>query len=344
MRATVFHNPRDVRIENVPDPTLQSATDAIVRITHACICGSDLWPYRGMKQWKTGWRLGHEWMGIVEETGSEVSTVKRGDYVLAPFVFSDGTCEFCLNNLHTSCTHGAIWGKIYDGGQAEAVRVPFADGTLVVLLAFVKEEESLLTALLPPTDVMGTGHHAALSAGIRPGSTVVIVGDGAVGLCGILAARRLGAERIMLLGHHHNRLALVQHFGATDVIMSLGKQEADEVFEQLKGGAESVIECVGTKSAMDMAIRIARPGGNIGYVGVPQGSENLDLERMFAKNITLRGGIAPVRAYIPELLPDVLAGKLDPSPIFDLITDLYGVPDGYVAMDQRTAIKVMIRP
>ena len=346
MRATVYHGKGDVRVENVPDPTIQQPTDAIVRITHACICGSDLWFYRGLDDWQPGWRTGHEWMGIVEAVGSEVRTVKKGDRVLAPFAFSDGTCEFCAKGLQTSCVHGGFWGgKANDGGQAEAVRAPFADGTLVVIPPSVENDDTILTAILPLTDVMSTGHHAAVSAGVQPGKTVAVVGDGAVGLCGVLAARRLGAERIIILGRHDKRLELARLFGATDFVSSRGEQAVAEVMEMTKGGAEAVLECVGAQSAMDTALGIVRPGGAVGYVGVPHGSsEAVDLSHMFMSNITLRGGVAPARAYIPELLADVVAGKLDPSPVLDLTIDLNGVPSGYAAMDERKAIKAMVKP
>ena len=346
MRATVYYGPGDVRVENVPDPAIKQPTDAVVRVTHACICGSDLWFYRGQDDWQPGWRTGHEWMGIVEEVGSEVRTMKRGDRVLAPFAFSDGTCEFCTKGLQTSCVHGGFWGgKANDGGQAEAVRAPFADGTLVVVPNSAENDDALLTAILPLTDVMATGHHAAVSARTRRGGTVAVVGDGAVGLCGVLAARRLGAERIIILGRHDNRLEIARHFGATDVVSSRDQQAVDEVIEMTKGGAESVLECVGAQPAMDTALGIVRPGGAVGYVGVPHGSsEAVDLQRMFMSNITLSGGVAPARAYIPELLADVVAGTLDPSPVLDLTVDLNGVPSGYAAMDGREAIKVMVRP
>ncbi|MFB2772222.1 zinc-dependent alcohol dehydrogenase family protein [Pelatocladus sp. BLCC-F211] len=344
MRATVYHGPGDVRVENVPDPQIQQSTDAIVRITHACICGSDLWFYRGLDNWQPGWRAGHEWMGIVEEVGSDVRNLKKGDRVLAPFAFSDGSCEFCGKGLQTSCVQGGFWGGKNNGGQAEAVRAPFADGTLVTVPPEVEEDDALLTAILPLTDVMSTGHHAAISAGVRPGNTVAVIGDGAVGLCGVLAAKRLGAERIIILGRHEQRLEIARRFGATDVVTSRDQQAIDEVLEMSKGGAESVLECVGTESSMDTAIAIARPGGAVGYVGVPHGSETINLGKMFMSNVTLRGGVAPARAYIPELLADVIAGKFDASPVLDLTVNLDGVPSGYAAMDNRTAIKVMVRP
>ncbi len=344
MRASVFHGSGDIRVENVPDPKIEQPTDAIVRITHACICGSDLWFYRGLDDWKPGWRTGHEWMGIVEEVGKEVQNVKKGDRVIAPFAFSDGKCEFCHSGLPTSCLQGGFWGGTNDGGQAEAIRAPFADATLVVLPSSVGDDEAMLKAILPLSDVMSTGHHAAVSAAVAPGVTVAVVGDGAVGLCGVLAAKRLGAERIILLGRHEKRLEIARHFGATDVVTSRDQQAIDEVIEMTKGGARSVLECVGNESSMKTAIGIARPGGHIGYVGVPHGSETINLGRMFFSNIGLGGGVAPAHNYIPELLDDVMAGKIDPSPVLDVTVDLDGVPSGYKAMDNREAIKVMVRP
>jgi threonine dehydrogenase-like Zn-dependent dehydrogenase len=344
MRATVYHAPGDVKIETVPDPVIEQPTDAIVRITHACICGSDLWFYRGLDDWQPGWRAGHEWMGIVEDVGAEVHHIKKGDRVLAPFAFSDGSCEFCGKNLQTSCVQGGFWGGRNNGGQAEAIRAPFADGTLVTIPKSVENDDALLTAILPLTDVMATGHHAAVSAGVKPGHTTAVVGDGAVGLCGVLAAKRLGAERIIILGRHEPRLALARQFGATDVVTSRGEEAIAAVQEMTQGGAESVLECVGNEASMETAIGIARPGGKIGFVGVPHGSEMINLGRMFMSNIALHGGVAPARAYIPELLSDVVAGKLDPSPVLDHTVSLDGVPDGYSAMDSRKSIKVMVRP
>jgi len=343
VKATVYYAPGDVRVETVPDSTIQQPTDAIVKITHACICGSDLWFYRGADEWKPGWRTGHEWMGIVEEVGSQVQNLQKGDRVLSPFSFADGSCEFCHQNLYTSCLHGGFWGGMNDGGQAEAIRAPFADATLIKIPSQVENDEALLTAILPLTDVMATGHHAAVSAGVRSGVTVAVVGDGAVGLCGVLAAKRLGAERIILMGRHEQRIEIARRFGATDVVSSRDKQAIDEVQQMTKGGAAAVMECVGTESSLSTALGIARPGGTVGFVGVPHGSEKIDMARMFRSNIALRGGVAPARAYIPELLADVLAGKIDPSPVLDVTVDLDGVPAGYAAMDGRTAIKVMVR-
>lgn len=345
MKATVYHAPGDVRVEEVPDARLQEPTDAVVRVTHACICGSDLWFYRGYWNWEAGYRCGHEWMGVVEEIGSEVSSVAVGDRVISPFTYSDGSCEFCRKGLHTSCVHGGGWGGAdNDGGQAEAVRAPHADGTLVRLPESLENDEGLLKAALPLTDVMATGHHAAVAAGVRAGSTVAVVGDGAVGLCAVLAARRLNAERVIMLGHHEERLEIARGFGATDVVRSRGEEAAAEVKEMTGGGAHHVLEAVGNKSAIDTAIGAARPGGAVGYVGVPHDANEIDRPSLFFDNVTLAGGVAPARAYIPELLEDVVAGRLDPSPVLDMTVDLDGVPEGYAAMDGRTAIKAMVRP
>ncbi|MET9435421.1 zinc-dependent alcohol dehydrogenase family protein [Streptomyces sp. NPDC006551] len=347
MRATTIHAPFDMRVEDVPDPVIQQPTDVVLRVLRACVCGSDLWAYRGESARKPGQRIGHEFLGIVEETGAEVTGFDPGDLVVAPFVWSDGTCAYCAEDLQTSCPQGGFWGSLgSDGGQGEAVRVPFADGTLVKLPADAASDDHLLTALLALSDVMGTGHHAALGAGVRPGSTVAVVGDGAVGLCGVLAARRLGAERIIALGRHTVRTDIARTFGATDVVAERG-EAAEAAVRELTGGqgAHAVIEAVGTEQSMRTAVAIARDGGSIGYVGVPHGSgTGLDLSVIFDRNIALRGGVAPVRAYIPELLPDVLDGTIDPSPVFDLTVGLDGVPGGYRAMDERTALKVLVKP
>jgi threonine dehydrogenase-like Zn-dependent dehydrogenase len=346
MKAAVFHGKKDIRIDQVPDPEIQKPTDAIVRITRTAVCGSDLWFYRGQQEYAPGGRTGHEPMGIVEEVGTEVRHLKRGDLVLAPFAISDGTCEFCHSGLHTSCSHGGFWAGITDGAQGEAVRAPLADGTLVRVPERVHDNDSLLDALFPLTDVMGTGHHAAVCAGVGPGSTVVVIGDGAVGLCGVLAARRLGAERIIAVGHHPDRLEKARAFGATDIVSSKGDQAVEEILSMTRGGPRHVLECVGSSSSMQEAIQVVRPGGTIGYVGVPHGpaQDGLDIMGLFFKNATLRGGPAPVRAYMKELMADVLEGTLDPSPVFDMRVDLDGIPDGYAAMDQRKALKVLVRP
>jgi len=345
MRAAIFHGPGDIRIESVPDPSLQEPTDAIVRITHTAICGSDLWFYRGETEYQAGWRTGHEPMGVVEAVGSAVRTVKPGDFVIAPFAISDGTCEFCRKGLHTSCSHGGFWAGENDGAQGEAVRSPWADGTLVKIPERVAGDEKLLEALFPLTDVMATGHHAAVCAGVREGSTVVVVGDGAVGLCGVLAAKRLGAESIVMVGHHEDRLETARRFGATDLVRSRGDEAVAEVVEMTRGGSDHVLECVGASSSMNGAIQMVRPGGSIGYVGVPHGvvKDGMDVLGLFFKNVALRGGPAPVRAYMEELMEDVLAGTLDPSPVFDMKVDLDGIPAGYAAMDERRALKVLVK-
>ncbi|MFI8823309.1 zinc-dependent alcohol dehydrogenase family protein [Streptomyces sp. NPDC053431] len=347
MRATTIHAPFDMRVEDVPDPVIQDATDVVVRVLRACICGSDLWAYRGESARQPGQRIGHEFLGIVEQTGADVRGFRAGDLVVAPFVWSDGSCDYCAEGLQTSCPNGGFWGSVgSDGGQGEAVRVPYGDGTLVKLPAEAAGDDRLLTALLALSDVMGTGHHAALGAGVTKGSTVAVVGDGAVGLCGVLAAKRLGAERIIALGRHTARTDIARAFGATDVVAERG-EAAEAAVRELTGGqgAHAVIEAVGTEQSMRTAVNITRDGGSVGYVGVPHGSgTGLDLSVMFDRNIALRGGVAPVRAYIPELLPDVLDGTIDPSPVFDLTVGLDGVPGGYRAMDERTALKVLVKP
>ncbi|MFD9972156.1 zinc-dependent alcohol dehydrogenase family protein [Streptomyces sp. NPDC059017] len=347
MRATTIHAPFDMRVEEVPDARVREPGDVVVRVVRACICGSDLWAYRGEAERQPGQRIGHEFLGVVEEAGAEVSAFAPGDLVVAPFVWSDGTCRFCAEGLQTSCPRGGFWGSPgSDGGQGEAVRVPFADATLVGLPAAALSDERLLTALLALSDVLGTGHHAALGAGVTKGSTVAVVGDGAVGLCGVLAARRLGAERIVALGRHRVRTDIARTFGATDVVAARGDEAVAAVRELTGGhGAHAVIEAVGTEQSMRTAVGITRDGGAIGYVGVPHGSgTGLDLGVMFGRNIALRGGVAPVRAYIPELLPDVLDGTVDPSPVFDMTVGLDGVPEGYRAMDGRSALKVLVKP
>lgn len=343
MRATVMYAAHDVRIERVPDARLVEPTDALVTVTRACICGSDLWPYNSMTPSETGNRMGHEFIGTVEEVGSKVCTVRKGDLVVAPFAWSDGTCEFCQHGLQTSCLHGGFWGGTkLDGGQGEAVRVPLADGTLVRLP--VGPDHALMPSLLTLTDVMGTGHHAALAAKVAPGKIVAVVGDGAVGLCGVIAARRLGAERIIILGRHPDRISLAREFGAAEVVSERG-DEAVECVKELTGGlgAHSVLECVGHGESMLTAVSIVRPGGAVGRVGVPQESEIPAALPTFFRNVAIAGGPAPVRAYIEELLPDVLEGRIQPGRVFDQVTDLDGVPEGYRAMNERKSIKVMIK-
>jgi threonine dehydrogenase-like Zn-dependent dehydrogenase len=344
MRATVMYGAGDVRVETVPDPGLVEPTDAVVHVTRAAICGSDLWPYKSMEPDANGRRMGHEFIGVVDAAGSDVRTMKAGDLVLAPFVVSDGTCVFCREGLQTSCLHGGRYGfDGVDGGQGEAVRVPHADGTLVVLP--VDEDDALMPSLLTLSDVMATGHHAALSAEVGPGKTVAVVGDGAVGLCGVIAARRLGAERIAILGRHPDRIALAREFGATDVVSERGDEAVERARELTDGlGAHSVLECVGLEQSTITALSIARPGGAVGRVGVPQDESIPDALPVFMENVTIAGGPAPARAYIEELLPDVLEGRIEPGRVFDRSTDLDGVPDGYRAMNDREALKVLIEP
>ena len=344
MRATVMYAAGDVRIENVPDSELKEPTDAIVRVTRACICGSDLWPYTLRRPEDGAQRMGHEAIGIVEEAGSEVRTLKKGDLVVMPFAFSDGTCVFCHEHLYTACLHGGFFGNGgMDGAQAEALRIPQADGTLFVLP--VSAEDALMPSLLTLSDVMGTGHHAAVVARVAPGKAAAVVGDGAVGLCGIIAAKRLGAEQVILMGRHPDRIELGRAFGATDIVSERGEEAIARVRDLTGGlGVHAVLECVGTDQAMATAVGIARAGGAIGRVGVPHYETVPSAQLLFYKNIIVGGGPAPVRAYIEELLPDVMDGRIEPGRVFDRTVDLDGVPDGYRAMNDRESIKVMVRP
>jgi len=344
MRATVLFGAGDVRIENVPDARLIEPTDAVVTVTRACICGSDLWPYRTMEHSDTGRRMGHEAIGVVEAVGADVGAMKVGDLVVMPFAFSDGACVFCHEGLQTSCVHGGFFGTVeVAGAQAEAVRVPQADGTLFALP--VGKDDALMPSLLTLSDVMGTGHHAAVAAKVGPGKTVAVIGDGAVGLCGVIAARRLGAEQIIILGRHADRIALAKEFGATDVVSEQGQEAIERVRDLTDGfGVHSVLECVGLEQSMGSAISIARPGGAVGRVGVPQDETMPTSQPAFYNNVTVSGGPAPVRAYIEELLPDVLEGRIEPGRVFDRVIGLDEVPDGYRAMNEREAIKVMVKP
>lgn len=344
MRATIMHAAGDVRIEKVPDPTIIEATNAIVRVTRACICGSDLWPYRSMQRSDRGQPMGHEAIGVVEAIGAEVRTVKRGDLVIMPFASSDGTCIFCHEGLPTACVHLGFFGNGgNDGAQAEAIRIPYADGTLFPVP--VGKDDALMPSLLTLADVMGTGHHASVVAKVGPGKHVAVVGDGAVGLCGVIAAKRLRAERIILLGRHPDRIALAREFGATDVVRERGPEAVERV-RQLTGGqgVHATLECVGLAEAMETAVAITRAGGAIGRVGVPQDPAMPGSQTAFYRNVTIGGGPAPVRAYIPDLLPDILEGRIQPGRVFDRVVDLEGVPGGYRHMDERRSLKVMVRP
>jgi threonine dehydrogenase-like Zn-dependent dehydrogenase len=349
MRATVLHGPGDVRLETVDDPQIRQSTDAVVRVVAACVCGSDLWPYRGVGTAAEPSPIGHEFVGFVEEVGAEVNRVRPGMFVIAPFAYSDGTCVHCRHGIQTSCSSGGFWaapdraGLPVDGGQGELVRVPLADGTLVATPE--PPDAALIPSLLTLSDVMGTGHHAACSAGVRRGTTVAVVGDGAVGLCAVLAARRLGAEQIIAMSRHADRQALATAFGASDIVAERGDEGVAKVRELTGGiGADAVLECVGTKESMAQAIRSARPGGRVGYVGLPAGGPELPVGVLFRRNITVGGGVAPARAYLPELLGDVLAGTIDPGRVFDLELPLDDVGEAYAAMDERRAIKALLRP
>ncbi|TDW30120.1 zinc-dependent alcohol dehydrogenase family protein [Cryobacterium psychrophilum] len=348
MLATVIYGERDVRLEEVPDPVLSTGGDAIVRVVAACVCGSDLWPYRGVAPTNEPHRIGHEFVGIVEQIGAEVSTIKVGDFVIAPFYDCDNTCVNCRNGVSTSCLNGVWWGSddrmggFADGAQGERVRVPHADGSLVATPE--QPDDALVPSLLTLADVMGTGHHAAVSASVTQGSTVVVVGDGAVGLCAVLASKRLGASRIIAMSRHADRQAVAREFGATDIVDLRGDEGVARVQELLDGiGADCVLECVGTKESMEQAIASARPGGMVGYVGVPTGGP-IEIRPLFGRNVGLNGGVASVRGYVDELLPEVLSGALNPGRVFDLELPLAEVAEAYAAMDERRAIKVLLRP
>ncbi|MFL6605633.1 MAG: zinc-dependent alcohol dehydrogenase family protein [Steroidobacteraceae bacterium] len=345
MRATVMYQAGDVRVENVPDPSILNPTDALIRITRACICGSDLWPYKLKQPNGKGQHMGHEAVGVVEAVGKDVRNVTVGAVVVMPFAYSDGTCDFCHEDLQTACVYGGFFGTGGEGGgaQAEALRVPQADGTLYALP--VGENDALMPSLLTLSDVMGTGHHAAVVARVGKGKRVAVIGDGAVGLCGIIAAKRLGAEQIIIMGRHPDRIALAKEFGATDVVSERGNEAVERVRELTGGyGVHSVLECVGTDQAVLTAIGVARAGGAIGRVGVPHYESVPQAQPMFYRNIIVGGGPAPVRAYIEELLPDVLDGRIEPGRVLDCTVGLDGVPDGYRAMDERESIKVMVKP
>jgi len=335
----------DVRVITVPDPSILNPTDAIVRVTRACVCGSDLHPYHSLPVSERGTSMGHEFIGVVEEVGRDVATLAVGDFVIAPFAWSDGTCEFCREGLQTSCTHGGFWNSgDVKGGQAEAVRVPLADGTLVKVPDTI--EESQYASLLSLSDVYGTGWHAAVRAGISSDTTVTVIGDGAVGLLAVLSAKQLGAERIILMGRHTARTELGVRFGATDVITARGEDGIQQVLDLTGGGGtHAVLEAVGHMPAYQQAVGVVRAGGVISRVGVPQYEDApVGFGSLFGKNVTLTGGPAPVRAYIEQLLPAVLDGTVDPGLVFDRTVSLEETPIGYAEMDARTALKVMVTP
>jgi threonine dehydrogenase-like Zn-dependent dehydrogenase len=341
MRAALFKEPRTIEVGDRPDASISEPTDAVVRVALACVCGSDLWYYRGDSEFEPG-PIGHEFVGIVEDVGAEVQDIATGDFVISPFAFSDGTCPHCRHGITSACANGGFFPMNGDGGQGEAVRVPLADGTLVPVPGNGHSDQTM-RSLLTLSDVMATGHHAAVCARVKEGDTAAVVGDGAVGLCGVLAAKRLGANRVIALSRHSDRQKLAREFGATDIVEARGEDATAAVMELTEGvGVDATLECVGTGQAMDTAFAIARPGSMVGYVGVPHGVE-LPLQEMFFHNKGLLGGSAPVRAYIPELLDDVLEGRIDPGRVLDYETDLEHVADAYAAMDERRAIKSLVR-
>ena len=342
MRAAIFNEPRSISVSDRPDPVIAEPTDAVVRVVLACVCGSDLWFYRGDSPFEPG-PIGHEFVGVVEDVGADVQNVSKGDFVIAPFAFSDGTCPHCRHGITSACVSGGFFPMNGDGGQGEAVRVPLADGTLVRAPGTESSEE-LMRSLLTLSDVMATGHHAAVCARVDAGDTVAVVGDGAVGLCGVLAAKRLGADRIIALSRNPDRQELAREFGATDIVEQRGEEATAAVLELTDGvGVDATLECVGTDQSMGTAFSIARPGSMVGYVGVPHGVELPLQEQMFFRNKGLFGGSAPARTYIPELLDDVLEGRINPGRVLDFETDLEGVAEAYAAMDERRAIKALLR-
>ena len=342
MRAAIFGGPRSISVGERPDPVVEAPTDAVVRVVMGSVCGSDLWYYRGESPHSLG-PIGHEFIGVVEQVGSEVHGVAEGDLVIAPFTYSDGTCPHCRAGWPSQCVAGGSFGnRGIDGGQGEAVRVPFAGSTLVPVPGS-GHSDATMRSLVTLSDVMCTGHHAAVSADVRTGSVVAVVGDGAVGLCAVIAARRLGAERVVALSRNPARQALARSFGATDILAERGDAATEAVMELTDGvGVDAALECVGTGQSMATAFAIARPGSIVGAVGAPHGVV-VPIETVIFRDIGLRGGVAPVRRYIPELLPDVLAGRIDPGRVFDFETDLDGVAEGYAAMDERRAIKSLVR-
>jgi threonine dehydrogenase-like Zn-dependent dehydrogenase len=338
MRSTVIYAPGDIRLEERPDPGIVRTTDAIVRTVATCVCGSDLWRYRGIADVPEPTPIGHEYVGVVEAVGADVTTVKPGDFVVGGFLTSDNTCVLCQAGAHANCLHGTG----YDGCQAELIRIQNADGTLIATPE--PPDDKKVPDILALSDVAATGWHAAVSAGVRPGNTVVVVGDGAVGLSGVLAAAQLGAERIIAMSRHEDRQRIAREFGATDIIAERGDDGVERVKDLTRGvGADAVLECVGTHDSVLQALRSARPGGMVGWVGVPHVTD-LPQEHMFWKNVGLRGGPAPVRAYLPDLLDRVWNGRIEPGKVFDLTLPLDEVAEAYAAMDERRAIKTLLRP
>jgi threonine dehydrogenase-like Zn-dependent dehydrogenase len=341
VRAAIFNRPGNITAGDRPDAAISQPSDAVVRVVLACVCGSDLWYYRGDSPFEPG-PIGHEFIGVVEDIGADVTTLAKGDLVIAPFAFSDGTCPHCQNGITTACANGGFFPMNGDGGQGEAVRVSLADSTLVTVPGS-GHSDAMLRSLLTLSDVMCTGHHAAVCANVTAGGTVAVVGDGAVGLSAVLAAQRLGAERIIALSRHQSRQELARAFGAADVVAARGEEAIATVKDMTDGiGVHAVMECVGTDQSMATAVGIARPGSMVGYVGVPHGVA-LPIETMFFQTIGVRGGGAPARLYIPELIGDVLDERISPGRVLDYETDLEGIGEAYAAMDERRAIKSLAR-
>jgi threonine dehydrogenase-like Zn-dependent dehydrogenase len=338
MHGAVIYAPGDVRFEALDDPRIVHPTDAVIRTVATCVCGSDLWPYRGAEPIGDPHPMGHEYVGVVEEVGGGVTTVKPGQFVVGSFATSDNTCANCRNGWQSSCLHREFMST----AQADYVRIPNAGGTLVAVDGH--PDADLVPGLLAVSDVMGTGWYAALAAEVQPGATAVVVGDGAVGLCGVIAAKQMGADRIIAMSRHEPRQQLALEFGATDIVTERGADGVARVLELTGGiGADSVLECVGTAEAMQQAVNSARPGGNVGFVGVPH-EVAIDGQELFFSQVGLRGGPAPVRRYLPELIDLVLSGRIDPGKVFDLTLPLEQVAEGYKAMDERRAIKAFLKP
>ncbi|GAA1817073.1 zinc-dependent alcohol dehydrogenase family protein [Planosporangium flavigriseum] len=340
MRGAVLHAPRDIRVEQRDDPKITAPTDAVIRLAATCVCGSDLWPYRGIEPVDGPAPMGHEYVGIVEEVGSEVKTIKPGQFVIGSFFASDNTCEICRAGYQSSCVHRELIGAL--GAQAEHLRVPLADGTLVATPEVPSDD--LVPSLLAASDVLGTGWFGAVAADVAPGKTVAVVGDGAVGLLAVLAAKQLGAERIIAMSRHEPRQKLAIEFGATDIVTERGDEGVAKIKELTGGlGAHSVIEAVGTQESMMQAIRSTRPGGHVGYVGVAHGVE-LPGQELFFSHVHLHGGPAPVRRFLPGLIDLIWNREIDPGKVFDLTLPLDQAAEGYRAMDERRAIKALLRP
>jgi hypothetical protein len=345
MKATIFQGPGKIEVQEVPNPAIRNPDEAIVKVGYTTICGSDLWYYRGLSPLEVGSHIGHEFMGTVEAVGDRVRSVKVGDLVVAPFVISDGTCPECRVGMTRFCRNGRFWGTGgYDGGQGEKVRLPMADGTLRVVPKS-NIDDRMMRSLLPLSDVLPTGHHAAVCAEVGPGSTVSVVGDGAVGLCAVAASKRLGASRILLINTHEDRARLGERFGATDIISARG----DEAVRQVKAltndlGVDCGLECVGTADAWKTTLGMMRIGGNVGFVGVPHDVPDIPVSGLFGNDIGIKGSGAPAAHYITELMPDVLSGRLDVSGIFTKTIPLSDIAEGYRDMDERREIKVLVRP